>query len=144
MYFPEGTWNLDPCLPVLPFFRGIIDVALEANAIIIPIAVEQYGKRFVTKIGSNFDPQVYGERRKAEALSALRNRMAELKWEIWESVSIVNRKTIPNNYYEKFLEGKIAGWEMTLEDFRAGIYKNKDNMPPDEVFEPIRKLSGLR
>lgn len=99
MYFPEGTWNLSPNLPVLPFYRGIIDVALEANAIIIPIAIEQYGKQFVTKIGSNFDPQVYGKQRKAEALAALRNQMAELKWEIWQSVSIVVRKSIPDNYY---------------------------------------------
>ena len=140
MYFPEGTWNLSPCLLVLPFYRGIIDVALEANAIIVPVAIEQYGKQFITKIDSNFDTKVYGEQGKVEALSALRNRMAELKWEIWESVPVMNRKTIPDNYYEKFLEEKIAGWTMALEDFRAGIYKNKDNMPPDEVFEPIRKL----
>lgn len=140
MYFPEGTWNLSPCLPVLPFYRGIIDVAADANAIIIPVAVEQYGKQFVTKIGRNFNPLTYGEQGKAQALSALRDRMAELKWEIWEAVPAVSRKAISDNYYEKFLEEKIKGWRLTLEDFKAGINKNRENMPPDEVFEPIRKL----
>lgn len=144
MYFPEGTWNLSPCLPVLPLYRGIIDVALDAHAIIIPVAIEQYGKQFVVKIGSNFDPQTYGKHGKAEALATLRNRMAELKWEIWESVPAVNRKDIPNNYYEKFLEEKIEGWTLTLEDFRAGIYKNIENMPPDEVFWPIRKIGSAK
>lgn len=140
MYFPEGTWNLSPNLPVLPFYRGIIDVALEANAIIIPVAVEQYGKQFVTKIGSNFDCRRYGEQGKAEVLAALRNRMAELKWEIWETVPAMNRKAISKNYYEKFLEEKIGGWKFSSEYFRARIYKNQENIPPDEVFEPIRKL----
>lgn len=82
MYFPEGTWNLSPNLPVLPFFRGIIDVALGSDALIIPVAIEQYENRFITKIGRNFDVFCYGEERKAEALSELRNQMAELKWEI--------------------------------------------------------------
>lgn len=27
MYFPEGTWNLSPNLPVLPCYWGIIDIA---------------------------------------------------------------------------------------------------------------------
>lgn len=141
MYFPEGTWNLSPNLPVLPFYKGIIDVALEANAIIIPVAVEQYGKQFITKIGSNFDPQTYGEQGKAEALATLRNQMAQLKWEIWESVPAVDRKSIPDNYYDKFLENKIGRWTLTLEDYLSGIYKNAENMPPEEVFKPIRKLT---
>ncbi|MBD5519848.1 MAG: hypothetical protein HDR03_01210 [Lachnospiraceae bacterium] len=142
MYFPEGTWNLSPNLPVLPFYRGIIDVALGSDAVIIPVAIEQYEKQFITKIGSNFDVACYGEDRKAEALSELRNRMAELKWEIWESIPMVERATIADNYYEKFLEDKIGKWTLTLEDFKRGIYKNAENMSPDEVFEPIRKLAN--
>lgn len=143
MYFPEGTWNLSPNLPVLPFYRGIIDVALSSDAVIIPVAIEQYENRFITKIGSNFDAACYGEERKAEALSELRNQMAELKWEIWESVPMVERTAIADNYYEKFLEDKIGKWTLALEDFKRGIYKNAENMSPDEVFEPIRKVANI-
>lgn len=40
MWFPEGTWNISPNLLVLPMRYGIIEVALEANAPIVPIALE--------------------------------------------------------------------------------------------------------
>lgn len=140
MYFPEGTWNLSPNLPVLPFYKGIIDVALASDAIIIPVAIEQYENRFVSKIGKNFDVFEFGESRKAEALFELRNQMAQLKWEIWESIPAVKRKSIPSDYYEKFLEEKIGKWKLRLEDFTKGIYRNAENMPPDEVFEPIKRI----
>ena len=141
MYFPEGTWNLSPNLPVLPFFKGIMDVATGSDAVIIPVAIEQYENQFITKIGRNFDVACYGEERKAEALSELRNQMAELKWEIWESISMTERSSIEDDYYEKFLEDKIGKWTLTLEDFEKGIYRNAENMPPDEVFRPIRELA---
>lgn len=59
MYFPEGAWNLKPALPMLPCFWGIVDIAQKSNAIVIPVAIEQYGKRFKMCIGKNFDMQNY-------------------------------------------------------------------------------------
>ncbi len=141
MYFPEGTWNLSANLPVLPFYRGIIDVALDASAVIIPVGIEQYGKRFIIKIGRNFDTAKFGEESKAEALSELRNLMAELKWEIWELVPTVTRRSIPSDYYKKFIDEKIGMWTLELEDFKRGVYKDAKNVPPDEVFEPIKRLA---
>lgn len=67
--------------------------------------------------------------------------MAELRREIWKSIPIVERITIADNYYEKFLKDKVAKWTLKLEDFEKRIYRNAENRPPDEVFEPIRKLS---
>ncbi len=55
MYFPEGTWNLSPNLPVLPCFWGIVEIAQKGNAIIVPVAAEQYGKHFKINIGCNLD-----------------------------------------------------------------------------------------
>lgn len=49
MYFPEGTWNLSLNLPMLPCYWGIVKVAQESNAIIIPVAADQYGKHFNEK-----------------------------------------------------------------------------------------------
>lgn len=46
MYFPEGTWNLSSNLPVLPCYWGIVEIAQKSNAIIVPVAAEQYVKRF--------------------------------------------------------------------------------------------------
>lgn len=33
MYFPEGTWNLKPELPMLPCYWGIVDIAQKSNAL---------------------------------------------------------------------------------------------------------------
>ena len=55
MYFIEGTWNITPNLPMLPCYWGIVDVARNGKAIIIPVACEQYGKKFKVNIGKNFD-----------------------------------------------------------------------------------------
>lgn len=140
MYFPEGTWNLTASLPINQFYMGIIDVAIEANAIIIPVAIEQYDKNFISKVGKNFDVLNYGKERKGEALSELRDRMATLKWEIWSSVPSLTRKNIPDGYYERFINEKIGEWSLTLEDFIEAIYKNAQITPPDEVFKPIREL----
>ena len=43
MWFPEGIWNLSPNQPVLPLPFGIIEVAIKADAVIVPVAIEQYG-----------------------------------------------------------------------------------------------------
>ena len=59
MYFPEGTWNLSPNLPVLPCYLGIIDIARAEEATIVPVAAEQYGKHFVINIGENFNVNKY-------------------------------------------------------------------------------------
>ena len=55
MYFIEGTWNITPNLPMLSCYWGIVDIARSSNAIIIPVAAEQYDKVFKVNIGKNFD-----------------------------------------------------------------------------------------
>lgn len=84
MYFPEGAWNLSPNLPMLPCFWGIVEVAQKGNAMIVPVAVEQYGKHFIVNIGENFDINKYSTN-KVLAINTLRDTLATLKWEIWES-----------------------------------------------------------
>lgn len=55
---------------------------------------------------------------------------------------MTERSSIADDYYEKFLEDKIGKWTLALEDFERGIYRNVENTPPNEVFEPIRKLAN--
>ena len=59
MWFPEGVWNLSPNQPVLHLPFGIIEVAQKANAAIIPVAIEQYGKEFFVNIGEVFNCYCY-------------------------------------------------------------------------------------
>lgn len=148
LYFPEGTWNLSPNLPLNRCYYGIIEVALNANAIIIPIALEQYDKQFIAKVGNNFDVKEYMDldteplhKVKIKVIQYLRDELASLKWDIWESVAPLNRSLLPDDYFEKFIQDKIGQWPtLTLEDFTKAICRDKESASPEEVFEPIKKL----
>ena len=112
MYFPEGTWNLTPNLPVLPCYWGIIETARQGNAVIIPVAAEQYGKRFVVNIGRNFDANQYGGsvEEKAKAITELRDILATLKWEIWESEPSQKRSQVDCKDWDEYVNERLKEW----------------------------------
>lgn len=64
MIFPEGTWNFSENEIVRDIAYGTADVAILENVAIIPIAVEQYDKRFVINMGQAMLPQDYGKDKK--------------------------------------------------------------------------------
>lgn len=105
MYFPEGAWNLSPNLPMLPLFWGIIDVARHGNALIVPIAVDQYGKHMKINIGNTFDVHNYedNDNGKTNAINDLRDIMATLKYEIWETEAVIKRNCLENDYWFRYL-----------------------------------------
>lgn len=126
MYFPEGTWNLKPELPVLPCYWGIVNVAQKSNAIIIPVAIEQYGKRFKINIGKNFDMQTFGssDTEKIRAITSLRDVLATLKYEIWETEPKINRCKINGYEWQKYIAARLAEWPyFSLEYIEEMIYK---------------------
>ncbi len=135
LYFPEGTWNLTKCKLVNPLFNGIIDVAKETDAIIVPIGIEQYGKQFIAKIGKNFDVKEYAS--KEEAKKHLRDALATLRWDIFSSVKPFKRAEIPDDYYEKMINERIGEWELSLDVYEDAIYKEKGVVTAEEVFAPI-------
>lgn len=140
MYFPEETWNLSPNLPMLPCYWGIVDVAQKGNAVIVPIAAEQYGKHFVINIGSNFDMSKFGANRMA-AIESLRDTLATLKWEIWESRPQEHRNTINNNEWEEYVRARFAEWPYFNAQYINGlIFKPKGITEPTEAFGHLSKL----
>lgn len=132
MIFPEGTWNLSENAIVKDLHLGAVDIALERSAIIVPIAVEQYGRRFVVNIGKAFDPEMVKaeftkiaykdlnendnpehllkKQIKLAANQELRDRLATLKWKIWEKEGIFERNSIPYDYWKVFIEERCAEW----------------------------------
>ncbi len=142
MYFPEGTWNLSPNLPVVKCSYGIIDVAMKSNAIIVPIAIEQYGKNFISAIGKNFDVNNYSENDKELAIEDLRSAMATLKWEIWENVSPNIRSEISEKDFDNFIGSRLKEWpNFTLEEFLDRVYKPKNIVEEKEVYEFLTKIN---
>lgn len=137
MYFPEGTWNLKPELPMLPCYWGIIDIAQKSNAIIIPVAVEQYGKSFKINIGYNIDMQDYGSDNigRSKAIVYLRDVLATLKWEIWETEPQLKRGNMSGNEWDEYVADRLAEWPyFDLEYIEGMIYKPKNITAPNEAF----------
>ena len=119
MYFPEGTWNLTPNLPVLPCYWGIVDIAQKGNAIIVPVAVEQYGKRFKVNIGEEIDMSLYGigSDERLKAINMLRDILATLKWEIWETEPIKKRCDIRADEWNKYITRRFKEWSYFSMDY---------------------------
>lgn len=144
LYFPEGTWNLSPNLPVLPCYWGIIEVAKKGGAVIIPVAAEQYGKDFVVSIGENFDVHSYGENR-AEAIARLRDILAALKWEIWESRPLARRDSIKQDEWDDYMTARFREWRYFNKEYVDSlIIHPKDVTAPLEAFAFMKRLKPCR
>lgn len=135
MWFPEGVWNLSPNLPVLQMPYGIIDVAQQADAVIIPIGIEEYGKDFIVNIGENF----YVSKNKDDLISEihrLRDCMATLKYEIWESVPSVWCSQLPkfSEMEESFLLKRLSQWALPKERISSWVFRPKDIITADEAY----------
>lgn len=143
MYFPEGTWNLDPARPVLPCYWGIIDVARHGGAVIIPVAAEQYGKQFKANIGENFYVDSYPDTPvgKSYAIRDLRDVLASLKWEIWESEGIVSRQELTGHEWEEYTAARFREWPGFNQEYINGlIYRPKNWETAEKLIEEVRKI----
>ena len=92
--FPEGTWNLTENQLMLPMKWGIIDIARETGAQIIPTALEydREKKKCFVRFGA---PMVFSpEDNKADAISSLRDTLATMRWDFWERNGIFRRKDL--------------------------------------------------
>lgn len=140
--YPEGAWNLQKNEPVMKLYTGAVEAAIRTGAEIIPVAIEQYDKRYVVNIGKNIDLKDKQISDKRELTDELRNIMCTLKWEIWEQQGIYERKEIPENWYNEFVENimKDSDNGYTLEEIERTRYKNKKNVSKEEVFSFIENI----
>lgn len=135
LIYPEGVWNVSSNLLMLPLFPGIIRMAYETGCEIVPVAVEQYDKDFVVNVGKNFkveemlfetkeEEKEYIDSKKEE----LRDEMATLKWEIFESMPMQVRKELGDYASEnrRFVDTRLYEW-----------FNKKENKPfyDDEIIE---------
>ena len=151
LIFPEGAWNLTPNLPVLKLFTGTVRMAKETGADIVPMAIEQVGNKFYINIGENIKYDSISNTEISEANKKLRDAMSTLKWEIWEKIGSVSRKSIPDNYEESFIKTIIdrCEYDFSLEEMLDDAFKDKSiTIPedayivsPKEEFEMRKKLS---
>ena len=135
MIYPEAVWNLSENKIILYTFLGTIKAALESNAVIVCTAIERYGKKYIINRKGYMDPTLilkkytdktfkelsnlteHTELQKRilmEINNVLRDTMATLTFEIWEShankFGIESRGDIPIDYWETFVSDLVAEW----------------------------------
>jgi len=139
---PEGAWNITHNLPCMKLYSGTVKMARETNAIIIPIAIEQYGKKFYVNIGKNIDVNSTPNIGIDVLNEYLRDTLATLKWEIWENQKQSKRSKIEQDYIDNFKQNIVSRcpYGFTVEDVEKGMYKDPNIVEETEVFEPIKKL----
>lgn len=139
MIFPEGAWNVTDNLPVMKLYSGTVSMALSAGAEIIPIAIEQYNKKFIVNIGRNI--KYTNEDDNIEKLNnELRDTLATLKWQIWDSCKLYRREELASkqDFVNKIIseaEGKYS-----VEMIENERFHDKNVFSEDEVYSFYKKL----
>lgn len=140
MIFPEGARNGTENIPVMPLFSGTAKMALETNTPIIPVAIEQYDKRFVINFGNELFPADF--QNAADLTQTLRDVMATLKWDIWESEGVLDRASLPEDYSRQFralFEQKIHPYD-TPETIERARFHTKADIQQRDAFAHLDRL----
>lgn len=91
LWFPEGTWNLTDHQLMLPMKWGIVDVARQGGAQIVPVALDYDRKDMVcsVKFGKPMEGEALAD--KGQAIRRLRDAMATMRWEYMEQRGVFCR-----------------------------------------------------
>ena len=137
--FPEGTWNLTDELLMLPMKWGIIDVAQETNAQIIPVNLDYDRKKRECRVtyGEPILPNNY--QTKKEQIDELRDIMATMRWENMEKQPIIKRCDLDKEKARMEMKQVLKEYPLLDAEYENSIIF-KPNPTPEEVYESVRKL----
>lgn len=134
----EAAWNISPHEIVQKLFPGMIRVAIETNAVIIPIGIERFSKKQygINILKTLFDPFKYidtasDKKQLLKATDELRQILAETKYELYFDRNIRNKITISRNsigdyesYYEKWKKDILSEWTFTEKVIEEKKYRD--------------------
>ena len=107
LWFPEGTWNLTENQLMLPMKWGIVDVAREAGAQVIPVGLDYDRENKVCKVRFG-EPRVFdAQDDKAQAIAHLRDAMATMRWNFMEERGVYRRRELDFDEERKALRYSI-------------------------------------
>ncbi len=97
IWFPEGTWNLSPNALVTPLSYTLTNLAKKTDTSIVPVGLERYNNTVIVNFGDSYVPSK--ETSSEEEALVLRDKIATLKWEIFEQYPLENRAKITDEYW---------------------------------------------
>lgn len=138
LMFPEGTWNMTDSNLLLDMKWGVINVAKEANALIVPMALDYDRDNMICKykIGEAIDVINMNN---IEGITTVRDSIATLRWDIYESKIMAERNKINLEREREKLMEFVKEYKPLDYDYEKSVVF-KTNPLPDEVFEPIKRL----
>lgn len=143
LMYPEATWNLTPELPMLPMNWGVVKLSRESGVPICPIYVFFTGKECHAKIGEMFFPTGNA----IEDISALRDQMATLFWDLLEQEPMEHRADIRPDEHERDIAERYKDYPRTYKDPDAVrryeetlIYRPKGLVTHEEAFEHLARI----
>lgn len=143
LIFPEGAWNITDSLPVMPLYTGTAEMAIRSGADIIPLAIEAYGRNYTINIGRNISASGMTVEQKHGLTAILRDAMAALKWEIWESQPRELRaETTENVRLLEMLKGTNENYQ--LADIERTCFHTKAELAKQEVEKALHRLIPRR
>lgn len=141
--FPESTWNLTESTIMLPMKYGIIQMAQETGAQVIPTVLEydRVHKLCTVCFG---DPMVFEPSEdKLQAMIDLRDTMATMLWNHWERKGVFQRSTMDIEAERRNLKYSIQEYPpIDWEYEKSCIYHPYTE--PEDVFEHLQMLSPNR
>ena len=123
-WFPEATWNMTDNLPMLPMRWGIIDVAQQSGALIVPLALDYEGNARTCNVRFGQPIDSTGVDR-AEGIRQLRDSLATLRWEQWSERGVHSRA------------------ELDVEGERRRIFHAVEEYPPLEYEVEMKYVFNL-
>lgn len=135
LIYPEGVWNISPNKPVNSLYPGVIKMAKETHADIIPLAIEQFDNSFYVNIGKNIKYEDIKDKEVEKLRTDLKDNLASLKWKIWETQPMVRRsivKETKDDFSDKII--KRCAYDFSKEDVYNDVYKEKNIIEPNEAY----------
>lgn len=163
MIFGEGTWNLSENEIIYDISFGTVDIAMSTNGVILPIGIEQYENNFIVNFGEIYDPNLIAKtitnipynqlnlnNPKEKSLqyiikeftnNELRDRLATLKYEIWEKNGIVKRESIQVDYWKRYIEERLKEWPgYSMQEQIDSVYHPKYKIEYEQVKDDLKKV----
>ena len=153
----EAAWNLSSNSLVNKFFSGMIYAAYDANALILPVAIERFNSKLYSVNVSDiyFDSQKYfknvdiNKENVKKYTEEIRQKLANLKFEtyfddyIYKKIFMKRSKIGDYDMYNiKFKNDILKGWNFNESDIRRKGYIQEDS--PQKVYEYIVEMFKLK
>lgn len=141
--FPEGTWNLTENQLMLPMKWGVIDVAQKTGAQIVPTVLEysREQKKCFVRFGKLM--VVSPEDSKAEAIAALRDTMAAMRWAFWERNGLFSRAELDLDAEQKKLFYAVEEYPPIDWEYESSCIYHP-HTEPGEAFAHLNTLIPCR